>query len=308
LNDNVTYPQIVEYNAAVQDPRHTFTDSELKAGKVAETPLGLPLALSGGFALTYTVQSGSKKFAIRCFHREVPQVQNRYAKISSKLRSLASPYFVNFEFQPLGIRVLRQQFPIVKMDWAEGETLGVYSDRTVTNSTAVGTLRQAFATLAGYLERNGVSHGDIQNENVIVSNGTICLIDYDGMFIAGLPERQGSEVGHKHFQHPQRETKDFGPKMDRFSFIVLDTSLEALQADPSLYRRFREGGQAIIFKANDFVDPSSSEIFRILEKMPTSRERAPINWQPFAVRHLQRSQRSLNSKLDKKYLFLLVPL
>ena len=139
----MSYPQIVEYNAAVQDPRHTFSDPELKAGRVAETPLGLPLALSGGFALTYTVQSGSKKFAVRCFHREVPQVQNRYAKISSKFRSLASSYFVNFEFQPQGIRVLRQQFPIVKMDWAEGETLGVYLDRAATNSTAVGALRQA---------------------------------------------------------------------------------------------------------------------------------------------------------------------
>jgi hypothetical protein len=272
LGDNVSYPQIVEYNAAVQDPRHTFSDPELKAGRVAETPLGLPLALSGGFALTYTVQSGSKKFAVRCFHREVPQVQNRYAKISSKFRSLASSYFVNFEFQPQGIRVLRQQFPIVKMDWAEGETLGVYLDRAATNSTAVGALRQAFATLAEYLERNGVAHGDIQNENVIVSNGTLRLIDYDGMFVAGLPEGQGSEVGHKHFQHPQRGTQHFGPKMDRFSFIVLDTSLEALQADSSLYRRFREGGQAIIFKANDLADPSSSEVFRILEKMPTSRE------------------------------------
>ena len=193
-------------------------------------------------------------------------------KFLQSFRSLTSPYFVNFEFQPQGIRVSRQHFPIVKMDWAEGETLGVYLDQAATNSTAIGTLRQAFATLAEYLERNAVAHGDIQNENVIVSNGALRLIDYDGMFVAGLPEGQGSEVGHKHFPHPQRRIQHFGPKMDRFSFIVLDTSLEALQADSSLYRRFREGGQAIIFKANDFADPSSSDVFRILEKMPTSCE------------------------------------
>src|SRR5262249_13690270 len=223
----MTYPQMIDYHAAVQDPRNTFTDPELKIGKVAQTPLGLPLALSGGFALTYTVRSGSSKFAVRCFHREVPQAQQRYAKISAKLQSLGSPFFVNFEFQPHGIRVLRAQYPIVKMDWAEGETLGAYLDRVVSNGSAVLALRQAFATLAEYLERNGVAHGDIQNENVIVAQSGLRLIDYDGMFVAGLHEGQGTEVGHKHFQHPRRSTENFGARMDRFSFIVLDTSLEA---------------------------------------------------------------------------------
>lgn len=270
----MSYPQIVEYNAAVQDPRNTFTDPELRAGRVAETNLGLPLALSGGFALTYTVQSGSKKFAVRCFHREVPQAQNRYAKISAKLRSLASPYFVNFEFQPQGIRVQRSHYPVVKMDWAEGETLGVYLDRVASNSGSVAALRQSFAALAEYLERNSIAHGDIQNENVIVTKGGLRLIDYDGMFVVGLTEGQGTEVGHKHFQHPERRTQHFGPKIDRFSFLVIDTSLEAVQADPSLYRKFREGGQAIIFKANDFADPASSEVFRALGGMPALRSSA----------------------------------
>jgi len=89
-----------------------------------------------------------------------------------------------------------------------------------------------------------------------------------------MPEGQGSEIGHKHFQHPGRTTKQFGPKMDRFSFIVLDVSLQAMQADASLHKKFREGGQAIIFKANDFADPASSEVFQILSKMPALRQSA----------------------------------
>ncbi len=71
----MSYPSITEYQDAVQDPRNTFSDQELKVGNVALSPLGLPMPMSGGFALTYKVQSGSKKFALRCFHREVPQVQ-----------------------------------------------------------------------------------------------------------------------------------------------------------------------------------------------------------------------------------------
>jgi hypothetical protein len=265
---------MIDFHAAVQDPRNAFTDPELQAGKVAVTQLGLPRALGGTFALTYTVQTGRKKFAVRCFHREVPDVQFRYAKISSKLRMLASPYFVNFEFQSKGIRVQRAQYPVVKMDWAEGDTLSMYLDRWASNRSTVSRLRQAFATLADYLEGNSISHGDIQNENVIIENDRIRLIDYDGMFVSGLPEGNGAEVGHKHFQHPERSARHFGSKMDRFSFIVLDTSFAALQEDPTLYDRFREGGQTVIFKANDFVDPESSEVFGALRSLPALRESA----------------------------------
>jgi hypothetical protein len=140
----VTYPQSIEYNDAVQDPR-TFTDPELKSGIVATTPLGLPLALSGGFALTYTVQAGRKKLAVRCFHKEVPDAQSRYAKISTKLRSLSSNYFVNFDFQQQGIRIKGVNYPIVKMEWAEGQTLGVFLNRAASNPIALNALRHSFS-------------------------------------------------------------------------------------------------------------------------------------------------------------------
>jgi len=160
------------------------------------------------------------------------------------------------------------------MDWVEGDTLGVYLERNHSNAINLNALRLSFATLAEYLERNSIAHGDIQNENIIVEQSALRLIDYDGMFVPGLPEGQGTEVGHKHFQHPHRTTKLFGPKMDRFSFIVIDVSLQALQIDPSLHKRFREGGNAIIFNANDFAAPASSEIFRIIRAMPALRDSA----------------------------------
>src|SRR5262245_20630898 len=116
----MSYPQAIDYHEAVQDPANAFFDPALRAGSVGVTPLGLPLALSGGFALTYTVRSGSRKFAVRCFHREVPEAQQRYAMVSTKLESLCSPYFVNFDFQVHGIRIRGKPYPVVKMDWVEG--------------------------------------------------------------------------------------------------------------------------------------------------------------------------------------------
>jgi hypothetical protein len=270
----MSLPQIIDYNEALQDAPRAFADPALRAGNVVTTPLGLPLALSGGFALTYIVHAGQRKFAVRCFHREIHEAQSRYASISAKLRSLNSPYFVNFDFQSAGVRVKGSPYPLLKMDWVEGDTLGVYLDKIAINSAAVGSLRQQFFDLASFLAQHGIAHGDLQNENVMVSRGSLRLIDYDGMFVPAMMSGRGTEVGHKHFQHPARGAQHFGPHMDRFSFIVLDVSLEALQVQSTLHRRFREGGQTIIFRANDFADPSASEVFAELRGFPGLRDRA----------------------------------
>jgi len=105
----------------------------------------------------------------------------------------------------------------------------------------------------------------------MISGGKLRLIDYDGMYVPGLPTGNGSETGHRHFQHPNRGSIDYGPQMDRFSFIVVDLSLQAMILNSSLHKKYREGGETIIFKANDFADPQNSEVFRVLMGMPTLR-------------------------------------
>jgi hypothetical protein len=218
----MAYPQIVEYNAAVQNPTHAFIDPELKGGDIKSSNLGLPIVLSGGFALTYTLNTARKKYAVRCFHREIPSIEQKYNEISRKLKSLKSGYFVDFDFQKAGIKVQQQSFPIVKMDWIDGDPLGIWLDKNVGNAAKLQKLRSDFRSLASFLERQNIAHGDIQNGNVMLAAGAVKLIDYDGMFVDGLPQGKGSETGHKHFRHPDRAATDFGPKMDRFSFIALD--------------------------------------------------------------------------------------
>jgi len=264
----MSYPQITEYHEAVQHPARAFTDPDLKQGAVAENNLGLPLVMSGGFALTYAVTTPRRKCAVRCFHREIPAIQQKYDAISKKLKSLSNGCFVGFDFQPSGINVRQQTFPIVRMDWVEGDTLGIWLDKHFNDPRALEKARAEFAAIARLLEHEGIAHGDIQNGNVMVAGGHIKLIDYDGMFVPGMRPGQGTETGHKHFQHPDRRVADFGPAMDRFSFIAVDLSLQAVIADKSLYPKFRDGGETIIFKANDFADPHASEIFRRLLATP----------------------------------------
>jgi hypothetical protein len=264
----MAYPQITEYQEAVQHPALAFVDPQLRQGAVAENNLGLPQVMSGGFALTYAVTTAGRKYAVRCFHREIPAIQQKYNAISKKLQSLTNGYFVDFDFQQSGINVRQQVFPIVRMDWVEGDTLGVWLDKHFDDAKALAKARADFAAIARFLAQKGIAHGDIQNGNVMVANGDIKLIDYDGMFVPNMRPGHGSETGHRHFQHPQRRTSNFGPEMDRFSFITLDLSLAAVIEDKSLYKRFREGGETIIFKANDFADPQGSEIFQRLLAMP----------------------------------------
>src|SRR5215467_5874998 len=270
----MAYPQITEYQEAVQHPLQAFVDPELKQGTVAENNLGLPLVMSGGFALTYAVTTPRRKCAVRCFHREIPAIQQKYDATSKKLRSLAVGCFVDFDFQQSGINVRQRMFPIVRMDWVEGDTLGVWLDKHFDDKRALEKARTDFVGIAGFLEREGIAHGDIQNGNVMMANGEIKLIDYDGMFVPGMRPGEGSETGHKHFQHPDRRVSHFGPEMDRFSFIAVDLSLRAVIEDKSLYPKFREGGETIIFKANDFADPQNSEIFRRLLAMAKLKEQA----------------------------------
>jgi hypothetical protein len=264
----MSYPQITDYHEAIQHPAQAFIDPDLKQGAVAENNLGLPLVMSGGFALTYAVTTPRRKCAVRCFHREIPAIQQKYDATSKKLRSLAIGCFVDFDFQQSGISVRQRVFPIVRMDWVEGDTLGIWLDKNFNNPRALEKARTDFVAIARFLEREGIAHGDIQNGNVMVADGEIKLIDYDGMFVPGMHPGNGSETGHRHFQHPGRRVSNFGPGMDRFSFIALDLSLRVLMEDKSLYSKFREGGETIIFKANDFADPQNSEIFRRLLAMP----------------------------------------
>src|SRR3979490_3063393 len=182
----MSYPQITDYQEAVQHPAQAFIDPDLQQGAGAENNLGLPMVMSGGFALTYAVTTPRRKCAVRCFHREIPAIQQKYEAISKKLRSLTNECFVDFDFQQSGISVRRRIFPIVRMDWVEGDTLGVWLDKHFDDPPTLEKVRANFAAIARLLEGKGIAHGDIQNGNVMVTNGDIKLIDYDGMFVPGM--------------------------------------------------------------------------------------------------------------------------
>lgn len=263
----MAYPSLEQYNQAFQLHSRLLADPELKAGTVATTGLGLPLAISGGFALTYTLSSGTKKFAVRCFHRESKALERRYVAISKRIAALNSPYFLDFQFQPQGIKVDGVGYPIVKMAWAKGETLGEFLEANRSNASALSKLSDSICFLAAFLEKEQIAHGDLQTGNLMVSAGgaVVQLIDYDGMYVDDIKDIGSSELGHVNFQHPQRKsTNPYNPRIDRFSLISLTVALKALRIDPTLWNKTNSEVDAILFRANDFVDPGSSQVFALL--------------------------------------------
>lgn len=269
----MAYPSLEQYNEALQSPQLVLLDPELKRGSLRTTGLGLPLALCGGFALTYAVTVGAKKYALRCFHKESRELEHRYQAISARLKQLNSPYFLNFEFNPAGIRIQGSTYPTVKMAWASGSTLAEFLEAKHADRAALTRLRAALASLAAYLEQSNIAHGDIQPENLMVSadGSTVQLIDYDGLYVEALKGAKATELGQLNFQHPQRSANDFGPSLDRFSFLTLDVALQVLIAAPTMWASTKSEPSAVVFRRNDFLDPTQSRSFQSAVAIPGAR-------------------------------------
>lgn len=265
----MSYPSLEEYNEAFQNIQFSINDSDLKRGTVTTTGLGIPLALCGGFALTYSMTTSGSKYAVRCFHKQSKELELRYKHISNKIKMLNSKYFLNFEFLPTGIKVKGKNYPLVKMAWAKGETLGEFLDKYYKNSTYLKNLQISLRELASFLEHNNISHGDISPDNLMVSNSgkDVQLIDYDGMFVEEIKSLGSAELGNKNFQHIKRTSAIFDNSLDRFSFILLDIAIDILIIEPEIWTKTNSDANAIIFRANDFIDPESSKNFKELSKI-----------------------------------------
>lgn len=270
----MTYPSLEQYNNALQAPNLHFLDSELRSGVVRKSGLGMPLALCGGFALTYTIDVGGKRYAVRCFHKHAADLERRYQVISAKLRQLKSPWFLPFEFNPRGIRIHGKEYPIVKMEWAAGETLSEFLEREYGNSHSLNRLRATLARLSEFLEKEGIAHGDLQPGNIMVSQngGAVQLIDYDGMYVEAFRGAHATELGQINFQHPQRSATNFNAKIDRFSFIALDVALQALAADPGIWKRSHSDPDAVVFRRSDYLTPAASPVFKDVLAIPSLAE------------------------------------
>lgn len=261
----VWWPSPQDFNESVQTPDYSYSDQQLHDSIVELTALGLPRPLSGNFACVYKVNCAGTHYAVRCFLRNIPDHRHRYKHIASTISRLGLPEFVPFSYLDQGIRVHGQWFPILKMEWARGDSLIEYITRNLTTADVFDDLAQSVVQLNLDLRKHGIAHGDLQHGNILIHNDAIRLVDYDGMYVPAFVGLESHELGHRNYQHPSRTEKDFHARLDNFSAWLIYTSLIIISRDPTLWQRLNAGDDCLLFKKIDLQNPQTSKVFYILE-------------------------------------------
>ncbi|PYP98788.1 MAG: hypothetical protein DMD38_00210 [Gemmatimonadetes bacterium] len=266
------WPDLTEYHEAVQHPQKAFADSGLRAVTLELDKFGMPKPATGANAVVYkgTKPGGffsfRKTWAIRCFLRPISDHAERYEAISRHLHKVSLRYDVDFRFLKQGIQIGSKWFPIVKMQWAEGDLLHTYVEKQLRFPWLLATLRAKWVNLVRDLEAARVAHGDLQQGNILVRGGSFQLVDYDGMWVPALKGRHATESGHRAYQHPERSEQDYGQELDRFSALVIYVSLAALEQDASLWENFHTGDN-LIFVREDFLQVGRSPVWQQLRRI-----------------------------------------
>lgn len=277
------WPSPQDYNEAVQHPQTAFADPELRASVAVTGAMGIPRPISGGFASVYNLRGSSKNFAVRCFLNRIDDQQQRYELISEFLASHPSKYTVDFQYLEKGILVHGTWFPVLKMEWVQGETLDRFIEKNLYRADEIFvSLAEQFQNLCSDLRERGAAHGDLQHGNIIVTPELeLKLVDYDGMFVPRMIKLGSTEDGHRNYQHPSRGSGYFGGDLDVFSECVIDSSLRILAVEPSLYAKL-SADDSLLFKAADFADPLTSKRFYLLENhgdYEVRRQARLLRWQ-----------------------------
>ncbi len=268
------WPTPQEYNEAIQNCGTNFKDPELQKFRPELDKYGMPKPCSGQFATVYRVSDGSRSFAVRCFLNHYPDQEARYAAISSYLKSKNLPFMVPFEFQKQGIRVNGNWYPILKMEWITGDKIDAFLHKNLANRAALDEMATRWLSMIKTLKDTGIAHGDLQHGNIIVSQGALKLIDYDGMFVPSLKGYSTHEVGHRNYQHPKRSNKDFSEELDNFSAWVIYASIIGISFDKNFWAYAKAGDERLLLWEGDYRNPASSDI---LDRMRRSGN-AKLKW------------------------------
>src|SRR5436190_16606878 len=268
----MAWPLSQDYNEAIQAPEMSFSDAELKAGQPVTNALGMPMPRSGNFADVYEFEGASgSKWAIKCFTREVPGLQERYSAVSKCLAQARLPFTVDFQYLAQGIRIQGCCYPILKMQWVEGFLLNEFVRNNLDKPVLLDKLGQIWLRMGKRLREAEVAHADLQHGNVILVPGSrasalaVKLIDYDGMFVPALARTRSGEVGHPAYQHPQRLRQGiYNAEVDRVPLLAIACALRALAVNgKALWDRY-DNGDNLLFREADLRAPARSALFKEL--------------------------------------------
>ncbi|MEN3329237.1 MAG: hypothetical protein V7638_4044 [Acidobacteriota bacterium] len=263
------WPSARHFTEVIQCPSVCFSNPVLRKTLPAVDRLGMPIVTSGQFAYVYKLKSmnGDGDYAVRCFRGYLGDRDQRYRAIQEHVFGSPVPYLSQFSYAPEGIMVGGTRFPILFMPWIDGPTLDVYVSEMLHRRDVLLHLADEWLRVVSAFQESEIAHGDLQHGNVIVEHGQLRLIDHDGIFVPTMNGWPACEVGHQHYQHPQRTAEQFDASLDNFSSLVIYLSLLALADRPDLWDEYHD--ENLLFTKADFIDPSTSTLFGKIREIGT---------------------------------------
>lgn len=270
------YPLISEYLAAIREAKDNL-DTLSHLVPVLDK-YGEPYRSSGAFAVVFKMkdEQTGKCYALKCFTEEQEGRAEAYRKIAEELEFVDSPYITSVKYLEKEMFVDSncedEEFPVLLMDWIEGETMETYIAANYTDTHAMAMLCYRFCKMAAWLRSQSFAHGDIKPDNIMVRpDGTLTLVDYDGMFVPAMKGQKSPTIGTKDFSHPLRTIDDFDETIDDFALASIALSLKAISLNPSLLQTYGASDR-LLFSAADYLDLSKSKTFAALQGLMADEE------------------------------------
>lgn len=273
----MNYPLITEYLQSIASSEDNL--DQLSHLRPVLDDHGEPYRSSGAFAVVFKMQDpeSGKCYALKCFTEEQSGRAEAYRLIAEELSAVDSPYITAVQYYDKELFVDsscadESEFPVLLMDWVEGITMEQYIRENHQDSTKMQWLCYRFCRMAAWLRSQALAHGDIKPDNVIVRpDGSLTLVDYDGMFVPAMKGQQSPTLGTRDFSHPERTVEDFDETIDDFALATMALSLKAIALNPDFYEDCG-GTDRLLFSADDYRDLSQSQIWVKLQQLMYDKE------------------------------------